>query len=307
MKRTIMALVRLYVASALLVAVAAGWVSAADAPDAWLTMKTKISLMTTEGLSTLDLNVDTVQGVVTLHGKVPTESEKAKAEATARRIDGVKDVKNLLQVVSDSSKKAVERTDDQIKDAVVAAFKANKRVSDSGIKVQSVNKGVVLLMRALRAVALRVDDGMGEEQIAVAAMGVVIPYILREPFAPLREEIRAFGPRHQHRVEIVGRAADHTESGVGPDLHGPTALDQIGVAARDHEGTAGPLAAVGIGHDLAMLRLRLQIVELRDRLNGPLKDRIGRDVADAPPGDPNLSRRRAQALDVRFSVSRCHQ
>jgi hypothetical protein len=42
-------------------------------------------------------------------------------------------------------------------------------------------------------------------------------------------------------------------------------------------------------------------------LNGPLKDRIGRDVADAPPGDPNLSRRRAQALDVRFSVSRCHQ
>ena len=29
-----------------------------------------------------------------------------------------------------------------------------------------------------------------------------------------------------------------------------------------------------------MLRLRLQIVELRDRLNGPLKDRIGRDVAD---------------------------
>jgi len=30
-------------------------------------------------------------------------------------------------------------------DAVVAAFKANPRVNDSGIKVQSVNKGVVLL------------------------------------------------------------------------------------------------------------------------------------------------------------------
>jgi osmotically-inducible protein OsmY len=32
-----------------------------------------------------------------------------------------------------------------VKDAVVAAFKANKRVNDSGIKLQSVNKGVVLL------------------------------------------------------------------------------------------------------------------------------------------------------------------
>ena len=145
MKRSLMRAVRMFVAAPLLIAIAAGWAYAADAPDAWLTMKTQISLMTTEGLSTSDLNVDTVQGVVTLHGKVPTAGEKAKAEATARRVDGVKDVKNLLQVVPDAAKKAVERSDDQIKDAAVAAFRANKRVNDSGIKVQSVNKGVVLL------------------------------------------------------------------------------------------------------------------------------------------------------------------
>ena len=145
MKRSLMRAVRIFVAAPLLIAIAAGWAYAADAPDAWLTMKTQISLMTTEGLSTSDLNVDTVQGVVTLHGKVPTAGEKAKAEATARRVDGVKDVKNLLQVVPDAAKKAVERSDDQIKDAAVAAFRANKRVNDSGIKVQSVNKGVVLL------------------------------------------------------------------------------------------------------------------------------------------------------------------
>jgi len=145
MKRTLMRAVRLFVTAPLLVAVAAGLAYAADAPDAWLTMKTKISLMTTEGVSTSDLNVDTVQGVVTLHGKVPTDGEKAKAEATARRIDGVKDVKNLLQVVPDAAKKSVERSDDQIKDSVAAAFKANKRINDSGIKLQSVNKGVVLL------------------------------------------------------------------------------------------------------------------------------------------------------------------
>jgi len=145
MKRSITRAVRLLVASPLLFAVAAGWAYAADAPDPWLTMKTQIALMTTEGVSTSDLNVDTVQGVVTLHGKVPTEGEKVKAEAIARKVDGVKDVKNLLQVVPDAAKKAVERSDDQIKDAVAAAFKANKRVNDSSIKVQSVNKGVVLL------------------------------------------------------------------------------------------------------------------------------------------------------------------
>src|SRR5262245_48725627 len=63
MKRSLMRAVRIFVAAPLFVAVAAAWAHAADAPDAWLTMKTKISLMTTEGISTSDLNVDTVQGV----------------------------------------------------------------------------------------------------------------------------------------------------------------------------------------------------------------------------------------------------
>jgi hyperosmotically inducible periplasmic protein len=145
MKRALMHGVRLFVAAPLFVALAAGWARAADAPDAWLTMKTKIALMTAEGIGTSDLNVDTVQGVVTLHGKVATEGDKARAEAVARRVDGVQDVKNLLQVVPRAAAKVVERGDDQLKDAVVAAFKANPGVSDSGITVQSVNKGVVLL------------------------------------------------------------------------------------------------------------------------------------------------------------------
>ena len=168
MKRSLARVVRVLVAAPLFVALAVGWAAAADAPDAWLTMKTKIALMTTENLSTSDLNVDTVQGVVTLHGKVPTEGEKAKAETTARRIDGVKDVKNLLQVVPDSAKKAVERSDQQLKDAVVAAFKANKRVDTSGISVQSVNKGVVLLAGKTESLQSHLDA----VQVARAVPGV---------------------------------------------------------------------------------------------------------------------------------------
>lgn len=120
-------------------------VHAADTPDAWVTMKTKVSLMTTEGVSTSDLNVDTVNGVVTLHGKVATDGEKTKAGTVARGIDGAKDVKNMLQIVPKGLRTVVQRSDDAIKKSVTAAFKANRRVSASGIEVASVNKGVVLL------------------------------------------------------------------------------------------------------------------------------------------------------------------
>ena len=132
-------------ATALILVFAAGVAQAADTPDAWVTIKTKIALMTTEGVSTSDLNVDTVNGVVTLHGKVATEAEKAKAEDVARGIEGAKQVKNLLQVVPNSQRAVVERSDDLIKKGVEAAFNANRRVNTSGIKVASVNKGVVLL------------------------------------------------------------------------------------------------------------------------------------------------------------------
>lgn len=118
---------------------------AADTPDAWITMKTKIALMTTDNVSAADLNVDTVKGVVTLHGKVATEGEKAKAEQVATKIDGVKSVKNLIQIVPNAKREIADRADSEIKDAVESAFKANAQVKDSGISVASVNKGVVLL------------------------------------------------------------------------------------------------------------------------------------------------------------------
>src|SRR4029453_8612059 len=54
---------------------------AADSKDAWLTTKAKIALLTTEGVKVTSVNVDTVDGTVTLHGKVRTGAEKEKAVA----------------------------------------------------------------------------------------------------------------------------------------------------------------------------------------------------------------------------------
>ena len=153
--------------AALFTLVLAGTARAAE-PDAWLTMKTKVSLMTTEGIRTSALNVDTVNGVVTLHGKVPTEEEKMKAGDVARRIDGVKDVKNLLQVVPKSERAIVERSDGDIKTSVENAFKANRRVNDSGIKVASVNRGVVLLSGKTKSWEANLES----VQVADAVRGV---------------------------------------------------------------------------------------------------------------------------------------
>jgi hyperosmotically inducible protein len=141
---------------------------AADTPDGWITMKTKIALMTTDNVSAADLNIDTVNGVVTLHGKVATSAEKARAEQVAARIDGVKSVKNLLQIVPNSKREIVERADADVKDAVQASFKANARVKDSGISVASVNKGVVLLAGKAKSL----ESHLEAVQAAYAVKGV---------------------------------------------------------------------------------------------------------------------------------------
>ena len=141
---------------------------AADTPDTWITMKTKIALMTTDHVSAADLNVDTVNGVVTLHGKVATEGEKSKAEQVAAKIDGVKNVKNLLQIVPSSKREVVDRSDADVKDAVQTAFKANQKVKDSGISVASVNKGVVLLSGKAKSL----ESHLEAVQVASAVKGV---------------------------------------------------------------------------------------------------------------------------------------
>ena len=140
--------------------------AAADVNDAWLTTKAKISLLTTEGVSVIGVNVDTVNGAVTLHGKVKTQAEKEKATLAVRGIDGVKSVNNLLQVVPAAFKDSVEATDDVIKDGVQAALKADSGAS--GVRVASVNKGVVLLSG--RVVGL--DEKLRAIELAAGVKGV---------------------------------------------------------------------------------------------------------------------------------------
>jgi len=120
--------------------------AAVDRPDAWITTKVKISLLTTEQVDALDVNVDTVNGRVTLHGTVDNDAEKARAGEVARGIEGVSEVRNLLQVVPGEAAQEVQaRTDEQIRTGVETLLERDQALEDSDIKVASVNDGVVVL------------------------------------------------------------------------------------------------------------------------------------------------------------------
>lgn len=136
---------RLALGVALLIGAGSTGAVAADANDAWITTKAKIALLTTNDLTATGINVDTIDGKVTLHGTVPTEAEKTRAAGVAKGITGVASVNNLLQVVPARDENQIEANDDQIKDRVDAALAGDQRLAGSDIDVASVNKGVVLL------------------------------------------------------------------------------------------------------------------------------------------------------------------
>jgi hypothetical protein len=59
------------------------------ASDIWITSATKMRLLADSETPALDINVDTLSGVVTLFGVVPSQEAKAAAEADARKVSGV--------------------------------------------------------------------------------------------------------------------------------------------------------------------------------------------------------------------------
>ena len=66
--------------------------------DSVITTKVKADLVKEPNLKSLDVHVDTVNGVVTLSGFVPNQTEADRAAQVARGVKGVSDVQNTLKV-----------------------------------------------------------------------------------------------------------------------------------------------------------------------------------------------------------------
>jgi hyperosmotically inducible protein len=73
-------------------AFAAGNDSDQPVTDTWITTKVKSELATTDGVKSMDIDVKTVNGAVTLTGMLASEMAVKKAIAAAKSIKGVTDV-----------------------------------------------------------------------------------------------------------------------------------------------------------------------------------------------------------------------
>jgi hyperosmotically inducible periplasmic protein len=110
--------------------------------DSWVTSKTKISLFADERVKTSQISVDTAKGVVHLRGKVDSAEAKSAAGDIAGAIEGVKSVKNDLQVVAPAARKAVDANDKDIAKAVETRLAKDSQLKKVDVRTDS---GVVTL------------------------------------------------------------------------------------------------------------------------------------------------------------------
>ena len=69
--------------------------------DTTITTRVKTSMLNDPQVNGSTIDVDTHQGVVTLSGRVRDQAEHDQALALAKRVDGVADVKDALQIIPD--------------------------------------------------------------------------------------------------------------------------------------------------------------------------------------------------------------
>lgn len=112
--------------------------------DSWLTSKTKIALFADARVKGRQIDVETTQGQVMLRGKVDSAEAKQAAEGITKGIEGVKSVKNDLEIVAPVKREAVEDKDDAITMRVKEYVAKEPALKHAHISVQT-NAGVVSL------------------------------------------------------------------------------------------------------------------------------------------------------------------
>ena len=112
--------------------------------DAYLTAKAKIALFADARIKGSEINVETAQGAMMIRGKVDSSDAKLAADGITKGIDGVKSVKNELQVVPPAKREATDDKDAAITTRVTAEIEKHADLKKAGIRAQT-NAGVVSL------------------------------------------------------------------------------------------------------------------------------------------------------------------
>ena len=133
--------------------------------DSWITSKTKIALFADDRVKGRQVHVETKGGKVALRGKVDSPEAKAAAAEVAKGIEGVKDVKNELQVVAPSQRSEVTADDKVIAKNVQSKLKQDPQLKNAKVEV---NNGVVSLTGEVKSI----DASAKASEVARSVAGV---------------------------------------------------------------------------------------------------------------------------------------
>jgi len=106
------------------------------AGDMYTTSMVKMRLLADRDTPALDINVDTNDGVVTLFGVVPSPAAKNEAAAEARKVAGVKNVRNELQVVAEAKQENVKASEQEVASDVKQRLRENQ-LDDISVDVKN--------------------------------------------------------------------------------------------------------------------------------------------------------------------------
>lgn len=110
--------------------------------DSWVTAKTKIALFADERVKGRQVSVETVNGTVTLRGKVDSDDAKAAAASITEGVEHVKSVRNDLRVVPPGDRKMIDASDKEITREVEASLPKDARLKKVDVRTDD---GVVSL------------------------------------------------------------------------------------------------------------------------------------------------------------------
>lgn len=106
--------------------------------DAAITTKIKSKLTADPEVNALNVDVDTLDGAVTLRGEVEKASAKSEAEKLARNTEGVRSVDNQLRVVS-----AAEEDNERVSDAWIQTKVTSKLTADPELNPLNIDVDVL--------------------------------------------------------------------------------------------------------------------------------------------------------------------
>jgi len=122
--------------------------------DEWLTVKIQTALYSDMRFMGRGLAVDTVQGVVTLRGKVDSDQSKAAAATIARSVPGIRDVRNELHVVPPDQREQVDTRDDEIGRLLRGRLNQDPELKNDLVTIR-VDASVVTLIGEVKTAAAR--------------------------------------------------------------------------------------------------------------------------------------------------------